>query len=148
MTLGIKSKHDLDPTFGWDGILSAVGFAMRATVHTTTRATPSQLAFGRDAINNTAYVADWQYIKQRKQHVIRQNNRRENAKRIPYHYSINDRVMIKQENARKYDGDAYKGPFTVVRVNDNGTVLLARSTPSGGVVHETWNIRSLYPYKV
>ena len=41
---------NLEDPFG--GILAAVGFAMRATVHTTTQATPSQLVFNRDAIHN------------------------------------------------------------------------------------------------
>jgi hypothetical protein len=42
----------LDVREKWEGILGAVGFAMRATVHTTTWATtPMQLVFGRDAIH-------------------------------------------------------------------------------------------------
>jgi transposase InsO family protein len=58
----------LDAREKWEGILGAVGFAMRATVHTTTRATPMQLVFGRDAIHkNVKFQADWQYIKERKQ---------------------------------------------------------------------------------
>jgi hypothetical protein len=44
----------------WDGILSALGFAMRATVHTTNRASPAQLVFGRDAMLNVNFEANWQ----------------------------------------------------------------------------------------
>ena len=47
----IRGRQDL--TDGkWDGILAAVAFAMRATVHTTNRATATQLVFGRDAMLN------------------------------------------------------------------------------------------------
>ena len=50
----------LDDENPWDGVLSATMFALRATVHTTTRFTPTQLVFGRDAILNTRHKANWQ----------------------------------------------------------------------------------------
>ncbi|MGL5934772.1 MAG: hypothetical protein ACRCZI_04020, partial [Cetobacterium sp.] len=59
-------KQDIDLEDPFSGILAAVGFAMRATVHTTTRATPSQLVLKRDAIHNVGFKADWHYIKNRK----------------------------------------------------------------------------------
>ena len=69
-------------------------FALRATVHTTTQATPMQLVFGRDAILNVQFEADWEYIKNRKQQTINYNNRKKNAKRIPYTYTVNEQVML------------------------------------------------------
>ena len=48
----------LDDENPWDGVLSATMFALRATVHTTTRFTPTQLVFGRDAILNTRHEAE------------------------------------------------------------------------------------------
>jgi len=62
----IRDLRDL-PNESWEGILSAVGFMMRATVHTTTRATPTQLVFRRDAMLNMNFEANWQYIKEQKQ---------------------------------------------------------------------------------
>jgi hypothetical protein len=59
-------------------------FAMRATYHTTMQATPTQLVFGRDHMLNTKFEANWTYICERKQQIIRQNNIKENAKRIPH----------------------------------------------------------------
>ncbi len=142
---GIKSKDDLPE--GWGGILAAVRFAMRATVHTTNRATPMQLVMGRDALHNVQFIADWTYIKQRKQTQIRKNNQRENAKRINYTYQVGEKVMVKQDPNRKHGTQQYVGPYTVSTVYDNGTVRLTRSTPSGGVVTQTWNIRQIYPYR-
>jgi hypothetical protein len=52
----------LDVWDKWEGILGAVGFAMRATVHMTTQATPMQLVFGRDAIHNVKFLANWQWF--------------------------------------------------------------------------------------
>ena len=73
-THGIKGKDDLDDVFGWQGILSSVRQAVRSLVHTTMRATPTQLVFGHDALLNILFKADWQYIKERKQKLILQNN--------------------------------------------------------------------------
>jgi len=142
----IKGKDDL-PDGSWTGILTAIAFAMRATVHTTTRATPTQLVFNRDAMHNVRFEADWKYIKERKQRLIRQNLKRENKNRIPHTYAVNDQVAVKQDPSRKHGEDRYRGPYRVTHVFPNGTVRLEQSTPSGGVVNQTWNIRNVVPYK-
>ena len=59
---------------GWSGILAAVAFAMRTIVHTTEWATPMQLVFGRDAILNVRFQADWHYLNARRQRMILHNN--------------------------------------------------------------------------
>jgi transposase InsO family protein len=92
----------VNPQERWEGIIAAVGFAMQATVHTTMRATPMQLVFGRDAIHNVRFQADWQYIKERRQKLILQNNDRENARRTPHTYQQGDQVLILQHQHRKY----------------------------------------------
>ena len=57
---GIKDKRDLpDSADPWGGILAAVAFGMRTTMHTTSKASPSQLVFNRDAIHNVRFLADW-----------------------------------------------------------------------------------------
>jgi hypothetical protein len=145
-TKNITGKRSL-PDGSWAGILSAVAFAMRATLHTTLRATPMQLVFNRDAIHNIRFEADWQYIKERRQRVIVQNNDRENAKRVPHTYSINDEVMVEQGQHRKFGDPRFKGPFRIHAVYDNGTVRLRQKTANGGVIYQTWNIRKIHPYK-
>ena len=49
------------------GILAATIFAVHATYHTTLKASPFKLVFGRDAILNIKHVSDWEHIRQRKQ---------------------------------------------------------------------------------
>ena len=142
--IGLRDARDLG-SYGWRGILSAVRQAMRSTVHTTTRATPTQLVFNRDALLNISFEADWQYIRERKQKLIVQNNKRENTTRISHQYHIGDEVMVHRDPNRKHGTAQYQGPYTVTRVNDNGTVKLSRATPAGGAVFETWNIRNIYP---
>ena len=143
-SMDIKGKSDLDEHFGFTGILSAIRRAVSTVVHTTMRATPSQLVFGRDALLNVSFEADWQYIKARKQKLIVQNTIKENAKRVPHTYNVGDTVMIRLHTQRKHGSDKYTGPHTLTTVNDNGTVTL-RKDANGGAVHETWNIRNLEP---
>eukprot|EP00957_Ditylum_brightwellii_P063228 4799300-Ditylum_brightwellii.AAC.1 len=61
--------HDtsIDEKDPWTGILSAVRFATRVTVHTTMLATPMQLVFGRDAILNVKHKANWKCMNERKE---------------------------------------------------------------------------------
>jgi hypothetical protein len=134
-------ERDFDDVNTIPGLLSAVAFAVRATVHTTLNATPSQLVFGRDAILNMDFEADWALIKTRKQKLIEQNNRRENAKRKPHVYTVGNKIMIKNDPQRKYGEQAYSGPFTILRVNDNGTVRYQR-----GLLRDTINIRNITPF--
>ena len=141
----VRSRKELDETYGWLGILSAVRRAVNSTVHTTLRATPAQLVFGRDALLNISFQADWEYIKERKQKLILQNNKRENAKRKPYTYGEGDQVMILQDPNRKYGEPLFKGPYTVTQVYNNGTVQLTKAAENGGAVTQTWNIRNLEP---
>ena len=131
----------LDEDDPWSGILAATMFAARATYHTTLGATPSQLVFGRDAILNTKFEADWNIIKTRKQKLIHKNNLQENSKRVHHVYKVDDEVLYKKIQTSKYGSTQYDGPFKVTKVNDNGTVSIRR-----GAVIETVNIRLLKPY--
>ena len=145
-TRDIRGKQDLDKDFQWKGVLAPVRDAVRCLVHTATMATPAQLAFGRDAMLNISFEADWQYIKQRKQHRIVQNNKAENAKRREHVYTPGNKVMIAQDPSRKLEGARWIGPYTVSRVNDNGTLQLTKSAPTGnGAVSQVWNIRQVKP---
>ena len=146
-TTGIRDKDDVEARFGFSGILSAVRRAVNSTVHTTMRATPTQLVFGRDALLNVSVQADWEIIRQRKQRMINLNNARENISRREYTYAVGQQVMVKMDPNRKHGEDFFKGPFTVSQVNDNGTVKLTRAT-ANGAVSQTWNIRQIEPCAV
>ena len=50
----------------WKGMLCAMAFAVRATVHKTSQKTPAQSVFGRDMILNVNHVANWEHIRQKK----------------------------------------------------------------------------------
>ena len=138
----LQDNPYIDMDDPWSGILAAAVFAMRSTYHTTLRAMPGQLVFGRDMILNTQYLADWTPIKARKQQLIHKNNIIENSKRIPHQYKVGDMVMLENHRANKYE-QPYKGPYIVMQVNTNGTVRLKI-----GAVTDTINIRRIHPYKM
>ena len=106
-TMEVQNLENVDNPF--KGILSAICFAIRATVHTTLQASPSQLVFGRDHILNIKYVADWKRIRENKQRIIDKNNKLENDKRKEYQYVVGQKVLIKTEQSRKYGKNPYEG---------------------------------------
>lgn len=132
----------LDEDDPFTGILTATMFAMRATYHTTMQATPTQLVFGRDHLLNTKFEADWAYIRDRKQRIIRQNNINENSKRIPHQYHVGDKVLLHLGDVKTKFDPQYDGPHEVVNVYDNGTIRIRN-----GAVLETVNIRIVHPYR-
>ena len=135
------NNHKLEQNDPWSGILLAVIFAMQSTVHTTMQATPMQLVFGRDAIMNLTFDANWQLIKQRKQNLINKNNANESNKRTKNSYKAQDLVLVKNEQSTKFGKDAYNGPWTIQEVKDNGTVKITK-----GPVSDVYNIRNITPY--
>ena len=114
-------------------------------MHTTTRATPTQLVFGRDALLPVSFQANWEYIKDRKHTRILQNNKNENRTRRPHTYKVGDRVGVILNHSRKHGEPTNRAPYTVSQVNDNGTVMLREDAPAGGAVYQTWNIRNIFP---
>jgi len=111
----IMDKRDLDEFFGFQGILAACRKAMNSTVHTTSRATPTQLVFGRDAMLDASFQADWQFIKEHKQRLILQNNKSENAKHTPHTYNVGDVVVVKAGVKRKHDTHPHLGPMRITK---------------------------------
>ena len=67
-------EMELDEDDPWAGILGAVMFSTRTTIHSTNRATPAQLVFGCDAILNVRHEANWAYIKECKDKISLKNN--------------------------------------------------------------------------
>eukprot|EP00957_Ditylum_brightwellii_P144702 11023723-Ditylum_brightwellii.AAC.1 len=105
------------------------------------QATPMQLVFGRDAILNVMHEADWSYIKQRREDLMRKNNEQENKKRKIYNYQIGDKVLFKGIRATKYGTNAYSGPYLIEQINSNGTAKLRMNR-----VTDVFNLRNIKPY--
>jgi hypothetical protein len=123
--------------------LSATTFSIRATVHATLQATPSQLVFITDVIMSTKFEANWHLINNNKQKFILINNKKENDKQLFHEYKVNICVLSESKQSLAKLGQAiWDGPYEIVKVNDNGTVRL-----KNGIVTETITIGKIKPYK-
>jgi hypothetical protein len=91
-------------------------------------------------IFNIKHEANWEFICKRKQQRIEKNNKAENAKPIPHTCNIGDKVLVRRGTENKYEAP-YKGPYTITKVNDNGTVRLKVNN-----VEDTYNIWQLTLY--
>ena len=136
-TFDVRSMDQEDP---WGGILAATMFSVRATYHTTMRASPMQLVFGRDAILNIKHVTDWTHLKQLKQERINSNNKQENKSRIHHTYKVGDQILLRARKYSKHDQE-YEGPYPLTKVGKNGTVNFQK-----GIVNDVVNIRRIKPY--
>jgi len=142
----IKDKRDLDSFLGFKGVLVACRKAMNSTVHATARATSTELVFGHDAMLNASCQADWQFIKERKQRLIIQNNKRENAKRKSHKHNAGDVAAVKAGTGCKHGSDPCLDPMRITQVNDNGTVKLVEVVDNNrGAASQIWNIRNVEP---
>ena len=71
--------------------------------------------------------------------MIDRNNKFENAKRVGHVYKKDNLVLLRRGKENKYESP-YKGPYSILCVNDNGTVCL-----KVGAVEDTYNIQRLTP---
>jgi hypothetical protein len=130
---------EIDP---WGPFLSSAAYAIRSTFHTTLKATPGQLVFGRDMVLPLKFMADWGAIEQQPQKEMGCNNRRENASRIRHDKKVGDKVLLKKpgKHLRKLEAPRTE-PHTVTAIYTNGTLRIQKEK-----INERVNIRRLFPY--
>jgi hypothetical protein len=129
----------IDP---WGRILNSIIWAIRASYHSTTQATPTQAVFGRDMLFNISKVVDWSIIAARKREQIKKDNKRENAMRIDYDYSIGDRVYHIKQGVKRKLSEKKTGPYEITRTFTNVRVKLAK-----GAKRMRLNIRNIEPIR-
>ena len=91
-------------------------------------------------IFNIQHEADWQFIRERKLARMKENNARENSRRIEHDYAIGDLVSLVKAEYSKAEADR-EGPYTITRVHANGTVTVRK-----GRVEKRLNIRQCTPW--
>ena len=117
-------------------------FVLRATIHTTTQVTPMQLVFGRDALLNTRFIADWTYLKLNKENLIWLNNEKENKTHLAHTYKVGNKGLFKNKIVWKFGQSPYDRPHIIHEVWINGTVVIKRN-----LIIEPVNIRNIKPYR-
>ena len=128
----------IDP---WGEILSSIGWAIRASYHSTLQATPAELVFGRDMLFNLKKAINWKAITENKRKQIARDNIRENSVRIPHEYKVGDEVLrLKKGIKRKYSRHK-SDPYQVTAIHTNGTVTIRQ-----GAKRQRISIRNIEPY--
>ena len=134
-------ERELDERDPWGPFLAAAAFAIRSTFHTTLQASPAQLVFGRDMLLPITFQVDWATIHQRKQDEMNRNNERENKNRLAHNYKVGDKVLLKFPKKQRKHRKIREGPYTIERVNTNGTIRIRR-----GHISDLVNIRRVTPF--
>ena len=134
-------EKDLDKYDPFGEICSNLCWAIRSSYHTTLKATPGQLIFGRDMVLDVEHISDLFSLRKQKQIKIDAANKRENAKRVDYDWQVGDLCLIKKDHhgeiIRKVEFPN-EGPYKIIQVHTNGTVRI-----QCGKVTERINIRRL-----
>ena len=96
--------------------------------HTTLKATPDQLVFGRGIILPIKFEADWAFIEKRKQMSRNNSNQQEH------------KMLLTKPGFLRKMLTPYSGPYIVQHVFSNGTINIQK----GAVIRV--NIRRVVPY--
>jgi transposase InsO family protein len=125
--------------------LDAVAWAIRTTVNPDLRYSPCHLAFNQDMLFRRAVIIDWNHVQRIREGQTIASNVKENKSRIDKQYAIGDKVLLVLDADERRDKPKLdrptKGPFTVTKVYENGTVAINR-----GRYTETIHISRLKPY--
>ena len=124
-----------------DSFVAAASWAIRSSYHSTLKATPGQLVFGRDMLLNIKFKAGWAGICLRKQDLIEKGAARENKSRIQHDYKIGDKVLYTKPGIIPKMEKPRTGPFTVRQVHVNGTIAIEK-----GAATDRVNIRNVSPF--
>ena len=122
--------------------LAACAHAARCSYGRGLGVAPGALALSRSMLAGASLVASLLATSQRKQKLVDENLRRENARRRPHNYQVGDQVDMITEDPNKLDPRKH-GPYPIVKVFTNGTVRILRTENT----EETVNIRKLLPHK-
>ena len=134
-------KRELNAKDPWTPFLSAAAYAIRSTYHTTLKATPAQLVFGRDMLLPIQFNADWTAIQLQRQKEMQRNNAQENLQRVPHEYHVGQKILLTLPGIRRKMSTPRTGPHVIEHVYTNGTVRIKR-----GAISERINIRRITPF--
>ena len=131
-------SQDLSMLDAQQELLAPVTWAINSTYHTTLQAMPGQLAFQRDMIMPTTYLANWATVHHRCQEQSIDSTTKENSSRIQHKYRINDRVLIQCGIGNPYLqlgklARPTNGLYKIIDITQlpiNGTVLIHMSAHS------------------
>jgi hypothetical protein len=125
----------------FDYFLQSTAWDIRTTYHTTLQATPCQLVFGRDLINNIAFRANWDQIQKENRTLSISPIKNNNKSQIPYEYKVGDQKLLETPRIPRKLSTPRTGPYPITNAYKNGTIRIQK-----GIVSERVNIRRITPF--
>jgi transposase InsO family protein len=145
----------------WEDVLGEVCFAYRSSIHSSTNESPYYMCFGRDVnfpINTILWVVPepvpssnyvdsllerlrYSFQRAHEYNVKARERQREqyNKRALLHNYKPGDRVLLDIREVTKGDNkkftSKFKGPYRVIKVNNNHTVEIADSSFQIKLVH-------------
>ena len=140
---GLHLNHAEQANAIVDNSLATTMHTLRSSVsRSLNNHSPGSLAFHRDMFLNLPLQADLLAIQQRRQLLIDENLRRQNAKRRSMDYRVGQEVLVKDKDGAKLSPQT-KGPFRITQVHANGTLTIQRA-PN---VLERIHLRRVFPFR-
>lgn len=98
----------------WSPILASTAYAIRCSHHSTLKATPGQLVFGRDMLLDLKLEPNYNEMWAQKQKHINYDNVIENSKRASHDYKVDGHVyIIRDGQYHKLEGGDKQGTFQI-----------------------------------
>ena len=109
-----------------DNALARAMYATRVSNNNAIATSPGAMVFNRDMFVDVPLISDLASIRDRRQHLVDDNLRRQNQKRIQHNYAVSDLVLLKTYDPKKLEERCH-GPYPIIQVYTNGTVEVLRS---------------------
>ena len=121
-------------------------YALRSTVPTKFSYSPAQLALGADMLFRQRAIIDWEKVKEIRPKNSKENNKKENSKRIAHEYKVGDKViLLPPKYEPKYLAKIFeqrnKGPYKIIKIYANRNLRL-----NFGDYTDIRNVRNLKPF--
>ena len=104
-----------------DSFIDAAAWAIRSTHHTVLGMSPGAAVFGRDMLFDIPHLADWKAVGERRQHLVSQNNARENKQRVDFDWAIGDKCLLIYDETQWKAEDKNMRPWVATSVHTIGT---------------------------
>ena len=106
-----------------DTLLTNVAWAICSTYHTVLKASPGAAIFGQDMLFNIPFLADWNKIRDYRQHQTDLRTERESRTCKDWDYKVGDKVQLRKDGILRKSESRYEcDKWTITSVHTNGTI--------------------------
>jgi hypothetical protein len=100
-----------------------VAWTICSTYYTVLKASPGVAIFGCDMLFNIPFVADWNKIRDYRQHQTNLDTAHINSMHADYDYKVGNKVLVKQDGIfPKAESQYSKKPWIIATIFTNGTI--------------------------